>query len=119
MYNDIRVKQLSEKWYDFDSYTHDDYREIFNREDLWIDDVDGDCIVIGESSYIEGNLMWAMEQIVNDIADAGFKCIAMSGFTLTPNEWLVEIKRDLAHSTITYHEGFGTISEYDEEAFLW
>lgn len=119
MYDDKRVKQLNDKWYDFDSYTHDDYREIFNREDLWIDDVDGDCIMIGESSYIEGNLMWAMEQIVNDIADAGFKCIAMSGFTLTPSEWLVEIERDLKDSTVTYHEGFGTISEYDEEAFLW
>lgn len=92
---------LNKKWYDFDDYKENDYREIFNYEALYLDDIyrngaylhdiDFDA-VIKELNY---NTYEVLEKIVDDIEGVGINYVSMLGLGMSIEKWKEFINENL------------------------
>ena len=86
-------EMLHKKWYDFEDYKENDYREVFNYEALYIDDVYRNGVhlndilfdeVIEELNY---DTYEVLEKVIDDIESVGFDYISMLGLGMSIKDW--------------------------------
>lgn len=84
---------LHEKWYDFKDYKENDYREIFNHEALYLDDIYRNGAHLNDMDFDETikalnyDTYDVLEQIIKDIEDVGIDYISMLGLGMSITEW--------------------------------
>ena len=89
---------LHKKWYDFDDYKENDYREIFNHEALYLDDIYRGAAHLNDIQFDEVieelnyNTYEVLENVIDDIEEVGLEYVAMLGLTMSIKEWKTFIK---------------------------
>ena len=89
---------LINKWYDFKDYRADDYRQVFNYEALYLDEIyrgGAHFVDVGFHDIIEElnyNIYEVLEKIIQDVEDVGIDYISMLGLGMSIKEWKTYIK---------------------------
>lgn len=91
---------LHRKWYDFNDYKENDYREVFNHEALYLDDIYRNGAHLNDIYFDETieelnyDTYEVLEKIVEDIENVGLDYISMLGIGMGVQEWKTFIKRN-------------------------
>ena len=89
---------LLKKWYNFEDYKENDYREVFNYEALYIDDVYRNGVHLNDIQFDEViedlnyNTYEVLEKVIEDIESVGFDYISMLGLGMSIKDWKTFIK---------------------------
>lgn len=84
---------LYSKWYDFKDYKENDYREIFNLEALYLDDIYRNGAFLSDIDFDEKikelnyDIYVVLDEIIKDIEGVGIEYISMLGLGMTIEEW--------------------------------
>lgn len=84
---------LCKKWYNFEDYEENDYREVFNYEALYIDDVYRNGVFLSGMYFDEAieelnyNTYEVLEKIIEDIENVGFDYISILGIGMSTEDW--------------------------------
>lgn len=89
---------LHKKWYDFDDYKENDYREVFNHEALYLDDIYRNAAHLHDIQFDETikelnyDTYEVLEKIIDDIEEVGLDYVSMMGLGMSIKEWKTFIK---------------------------
>ena len=84
------IKKLKTMFYNDDTKG---YYDLFNTESIWIDDYFDDVIVLNVSSDVS---LKDLYPIIDDIGTTrNIKQIAMLGYTMTVNDWLGVLNKEV------------------------
>ena len=84
---------LHKKWYDFKDYKENDYREVFNHEALYLDDIYRNGAHLSDVDFDEKikelnyDIYVVLDEIIKDIEDVGIDYISMLGLGMSVEEW--------------------------------
>ena len=84
---------LLSKWYDFKNYKENDYREVFNHEALYLDDIYRNGAHLNDIDFDETikelnyDTYEVLEKIIEDIEDVGIDYVSMLGLGMSVKEW--------------------------------
>ena len=98
MTKEKQMTLLYKKWYDFEDYKENDYREVFDYEALYIDDLLLNVIHLNEINFYDKieelnlNKYEVIEKIIEDIEEVGINYLSMLGLGMSTKEWRKFIK---------------------------
>ena len=93
-------KLLRKKWLDFDDYKENDYREVFNHEALYLDDIYRNGAHLHDIQFddtikeLNYNTYEVLEKIIDDIEEVGLDYVSMLGLGMSIKEWKIFIKEN-------------------------
>ena len=100
MTKETQRKLLREKWLDFDDYKENDYREVFNYEALYLDDIYRNGAHFNDIQFYDTikelnyDTYEVLEKIIEDIEEVGLDYVSMLGLGMTIKEWKGFIKKE-------------------------
>ena len=89
---------LHKKWYDFDDYKENDYREVFNHEALYLESIYRNAAHLHDIQFddtikeLNYNTYEVLEKIIDDIEEVGLGYVSMLGLGMSIAEWKTFIK---------------------------
>lgn len=98
MTKERKIELLIKKWYNFNDYKENDYREVFNYESLYIGRILLNVIHINDINFDEVieelnyNKYEVIEHIIEDIESVGIDYVSMLGMGMSVKEWKKFIK---------------------------
>lgn len=93
-------KLLHKKWYDFDDYKENDYREVFNHEALYLEYIYRNAAHLHDIQFDETikelnyDTYEVLEKIIDDIEEIGLDYVSMLGWGMSIAEWKIFIKEN-------------------------
>lgn len=98
MTKEIQKELLYKKWYNFDDYKENDYREVFNYESLYLDDIYRNGAHFNDIDFFETveelnyDAYEVLEKIIENVENVGIDYVSMMGLGMSIKEWKTFIK---------------------------
>ena len=94
---EAQKEALHAKWYNFEDYKKDDYREVFNHEALHLDYIYKNSAHLNDIQFDEVikelklDTYDVLEKVVEDIEEVGLDYISMMGLGMSTKDWKIFI----------------------------